>query len=264
MTFHLVLIDGAVRLWGIRRYVAESMSAVGRDPELVARLGRRAVGRLIPKLKSESTPWPECLGAAKALGLIGGPRAICFLESMAARGTDEQRRAALVGLAVACQAGRAQDPERVFARIVDILENASAQVRRVATMVLGCIRDGRGLALLGKLRQDADPMVRRAAAAAIESLGETVPTDPRGVLAAFNCNSTVSSSTTPLHACLDSPDDAMRLLAVEMLVKLADASASDRLADCLDDQNPIVRQAAQAGLSRISRGVENRSRAPDI
>jgi hypothetical protein len=74
LTFDYILIQGVLRLLAIRATIGEAVAAVKADPEMAVRLGQRAVGPLIDKLRD---PDRAVRGAAaNALTQLGRPDAV--------------------------------------------------------------------------------------------------------------------------------------------------------------------------------------------
>jgi hypothetical protein len=74
LTFDYILIQGVLRLLAIRATIGEAVAAVKADPEMAVRLGRRAIGPLLEKLRD---PDKAVRGAAaNALTQLGDSHAI--------------------------------------------------------------------------------------------------------------------------------------------------------------------------------------------
>jgi hypothetical protein len=74
LTFDYILIQGVLRLLAIRATVGEAVAAVKADPDMAVRLGRRAIGPLVKKLRD---PDRAVRGAAaNALTQLGDTHAI--------------------------------------------------------------------------------------------------------------------------------------------------------------------------------------------
>ncbi len=157
LTFDFILIQGLIRILSIRTTIRESVEASERDPDLAVRLGRRAIPRLVAKLREPPSASRD--HAAIALGMLGDERALGpLLQALA----GEKSAAAATAL------GRLGDPCAV-GPLLAVLHHHSVWVRKCVAQSLGELADPRTLEPLKRLRdRDENEHVRKAAARAVE------------------------------------------------------------------------------------------------
>jgi HEAT repeat protein len=157
LTFDFILIQGLIRILSIRTTIRESVEASERDPDLAVRLGRRAIPRLVARLREPSSAARD--HAAIALGTLGDGRAFePLLQALA----GERSAAAATAL------GRLGEP-RAVEPLLGVLHHHSVWVRKCVAESLAELGDPRALEPLKLLRdRDENEHVRKAAARAVE------------------------------------------------------------------------------------------------
>jgi hypothetical protein len=168
LTFDFILVQGLIRILSIRTTIRESVEAGGRDPDLAVRLGKRAIPRLLAKLRQPAGATDRAARdhAAIALGMLGDARA--FEPLLAALGGEKSGAAATA-------LGRLGDP-RAVGPLLNVLRHPSVWVRKCVAEALGELGGAAASGPLKLLRdRDENEHVRKAAARAVErlALGES-------------------------------------------------------------------------------------------
>ena len=144
------------------------------DERIIERIGHSwAVDGIVAQLADpapEVTSRVRC-GLARALALVGDPRAMPVLEIISVGGVVEEKVQALKAL-VAC-APHANDQQRaeleIFAR--HLLDDEHPVVRTQVALILGAAGYESDIPILAQLVSDDDWFVRRAAAKALAQMG---------------------------------------------------------------------------------------------
>ena len=159
----------------------------------------------------------------------------------------------------ACLAG---GPKAVDA-LIHALQTGSSALKIEAAGMLARVRDSRGGAPLAGLLNDSDPLVRKAAAIALEQMAGVLDTaaatalvqhlqesgdeERRGVV--VHLLGVIPNAIEPLAAMLKHPDARARLTAAEILEHLLDPRSADALVDAMAD--PTLLPAAVRILKKL-------------
>ncbi|MFN2224837.1 MAG: DUF123 domain-containing protein [Anaerolineae bacterium] len=119
--------------------------------------------------------------------------------------------------------------------LVDVLDDADADVRACACLALGRIGDGQAAAPLARRLADESPFVAGIAADALSMIGE--------------------SAVATLAACLEAENTHTRLLAVRALARCKSEAAIGPLLGVLEDSSYLVRHYAQEALEALGVGM---------
>lgn len=159
----------------------------------------------------------------------------------------------------ACLAG---GPKAVD-ELIRALDGGSVALKVEIAGMLARIKDPRaGVPLVGLLK-DVEPLVRKAAAVALEQmagvldvsaaealagmLSEDLAEEPRDLV--LRLLGSLPNAVGPLGAMLKHPDTQVRILAVESLERLLDPRCADALVDVMGD--PAVLEVAARTLKRL-------------
>ena len=200
-----------------RRTAAQSLGKIGRKAAVPALT--KAVRDSDPGVRRE---------AAWALGMIGDDSeatrlALIFLLFDPA---SDVREAAALALAQTGDAntGLSALQQRLFASGTD------SDTKRLAAAALGGMEVHAGKAIVGRLLQDRDPIVRRWAVAALAGIADR-------------------EAVTPLSLLLKKdPNPGVRIEAAFHLGKIGDAAARVALKTALKDPDEHVRRLAESAL----------------
>jgi HEAT repeat protein len=234
-------------------------------------LGRRGDAAAVEDLVTAATgdaARQVRVAAVEAIGAIGGDRAIELLGGMAA--TEESDIAS-----TALRALGSTDSALAVPILCAALRSPDARRRVAAADALACAVTPEAIdALSWTASADADPMVSRAAIAALGSIAACRPAFAAAAVHALVTVSTEAAARPDaIAALLRVPASAVpalgdvllwdepvaRTVAVEVLARMAKPAASAYLVQALDDRDAGVRQKAVTALSRLgTRGVGRR------
>ena len=142
---------------------AEEQGLVMRAMDALAKMKSPAAVDSVARLLYHPEPWVR-IGAAHAVGEIGGPDATRYLMATLEDSAYSVTNAALVGL------GRMRAVE-AYGRIAALAENDNPHVRKHAAIALGELGDGRGVPVVRNLaKNDPDSGVRFMAGKALQKL----------------------------------------------------------------------------------------------
>ena len=200
-----------------RRTAAQSLGKIGRKAALPALI--KAVKDSDHRVRRE---------AAWALGMIGDDSEATRLSliSLLFDPTPDVREAAALALAQTGDAniGLSDLQQRLFASGTD------NDTKRLAAGALAGMANQAGDAIVRRLLQDPDPMVRRWAVAALAEIAD-------------------NEAATPLSLLLKKdPDSGVRIEAAFHLGKIGDAAARVALKTALKDPDEHVRRLAESAL----------------
>ena len=172
----------------------------------------------------------------------------------------------LIILSAGCYTSPESAPDEAVSRLIVLLQDASAEVRRTAALSLGKIGAVQATHHLVAQLHDPDPRVRQYAAWALGNLGEqlspaAIPdlimllsdADPDVARAAAQAigKSGAAVAVPPLLYALRSDNRVARLAAVEALAWLETPAAYPGLVDRLQDAHASIRQASVAALGEL-------------
>ncbi len=240
--FEAALFDEEI---SVRQAAAKALAKL--DPEEALRLFLQALRKDNPATRT---------AAAEAIAYLGIPAALEPLLQLALFEKGEGvRRAAATAMGVL-------DSEKALALLVEALEDADPQVReaaakaleymgnpatleplfqvalfdkgggvrRAAATAMGALDSEKALALLVEAMEDTDPQVRKAAAKALEYMGNPAALEPLFQVALFGEDESVRRAAATAMGALDS-EKALALLV-----------------EVLEDTDPQVREATVKAL----------------
>lgn len=183
--------------------------------------------------------------AARTLGALGGERAIPVLTARLSPGIaplkgkkGKKARARALALQEAAAEGLGRLGKVALSVGLDAARSADPVSRRGGVLLLGTIGGGRALAALDRALSDPEPMVREAAAGAMERAA--------------------ASDVRRLGKLLQNEDERARAKAVKALGKLEDLGSLDLLLRAYGDTSPRVSKAVVDALAQ-RKGVRSYS-----
>jgi HEAT repeat protein len=208
------------------------------------------------------------VAAVEAIGAINGGRAVELLSELIAVEDSDLATAALRALG-------ATDAEAAVPVLCAALRAHDARRRIAAADALACAVSVEGVeALAWTACADADETVSTAAIAALGSIASCRPAFAEAsVHALIKVGDDVNARSRAVAALLRTPASAIpalgdvllwtessaRLIAVEVLGRMARPAASAYVVQALDDRDAAVRQRAITALSRLgTRGLSRR------
>lgn len=180
-----------------------------------------------------------CCAAARALGALGDERAAPLLAArlsfdpallQAKKHRERRARKRALALQEAAALGLGRLGRVALPLALDAARSGDPVTRRGGVMALGYIGGGRALAVLERAVDDPDPMVREAAAEAMERAA--------------------ADDVTRLARMLKSDDERVRVKAVEALGRLGDLRSLDLLLRAYGDRSKKVNKAVVKALAR--------------
>jgi hypothetical protein len=244
----------------IREYFDRTLSDAGwtqtevtQLPSGVLSMFRRDDKRLRVLLQSQT-----------GIGRPPGPLKLTFTITTNVRPSQLEQDLAVIGELRAAGDGEAAE------RLISLLDDPRARIRRDAAAALAAIKDERSVPPLLELLEDDDIRVRQRAAFALGELGDQraagallagINDDDQGLAAA--CAYALGKlreerAVTALIAALDRPYVQLRMQAALSLGEIGDRSAVDPLIALLKDANSDqqVRLAAVISLKELLPPVE--------
>jgi len=165
-----------------------------------------------------------------------------------------------------CYTSPESTPDKAVSRLILLLQDSSADVRRTAALSLGKIGAVQAIHPLVARLHDPDPRVRLYCAWALGNLGEQLSAAaiPDLIMLMSDADSDVASAAAqsigksgaavavpPLLFALRSDNPVTRLAAVEALAWLEARAAYPALVDSLRDTHASIRQASVAALGEL-------------
>lgn len=181
---------------------------------------------------------------------------LCGGISSIAGAKDEPGPAAADGAKV--QAGPAQTPaalgKNALHAVAVYLKSEDPEVRARAVEVLGLAGNAAARPVLEKMLQDPDKYVRIAAAGAVWELGSSAGLKP--LYAVINEVPSAGDDPSPLAALKVISRNKIREKAMDELVSMRGAKATDTLLKLRNDEHGSIRDAAARELARLGRADE--------
>jgi HEAT repeat protein len=208
--------------------------------EVLARIGPLAVkayDMLVSQLEHSSVAL--CCAAARALGALGDERAVLVLAGYlrfdgallkAKKGEGNRARKRALALQACAAEGLGRLGRVALATALQAARSDDPISRRGGALALGHIGGGRALAALDQIVSNAEPMVREAAADALERLA--------------------AEDVRRLDEMLRNKDERVRARAVRALSKLDDLRSLDLLLRAYGDPSARVNKAVVDALAQ--------------